>query len=461
MAKPLDFREQRTWSDASGLGMENSAVQGAAGMDLSDFIFVLRTRIWWIVASAILGVVAASLITMSMTPVYTAKATLFVSVKSSQDTAYARGQFALQRVGSYPQLINDPKLINQVINDLDLERSFQNVKANLSASNPADTVLLSVTANAPSAKEAADIANTAAPLLADSIGKLENSDPKTLTVNAVLSVPASQPQFASAPRKSVNLALGLVAGVSLGLLLALGVHKLDPRILRARDAERQLRLRVLGSVVPLSKQGSRTQSASSQIGYRQLVSNLLMANDGRLPRRMLVLNTRTDTMIDGQQLAQTLAALGKHAVIVQGDDLRAPVATENTERDGLAQVLAGTSDLSDALVRINSVPMAYLPAGPKQDSLRQFDVFAGLETLIASLEAEFDVVIFVASLEGQPVDATAVALHSDCVLLTCRERRTTYHQIKRSMQALNAVRVGATGLLIMKKPRFYQRQPKG
>ncbi|WP_159611323.1 Wzz/FepE/Etk N-terminal domain-containing protein [Glutamicibacter sp. JC586] len=427
-------------------------------MDLSDFIFVLKTRLWWIIASTIVGVAAAALITFSMTPVYTAKATLFVSTTSNADTAYARGQFALQRVGSYPQLINEPKLINEVIREVGINRSFQEVKANLTATNPTDTVLLTVTANAPKASEAADIANTAARLLADSIGKLENTDPKALAVKADLSVPAAEPAFASAPRKSVNLALGLVSGLSLGLLLAMVLHKLDPRILRGRDAERQLNLRVLGTVNPLLINERSNHVSSSRLGYRHLVSNLLMANDGRMPRRILVLSTRTDTVIDGQELAQTLAAAGKRAVVVQADESMAPVDTAGAEPIGLTQVLDGSNELNDAVLRIDSVPMAYVPAGPRQESLRKYDVFSRLEAVMSSLEAEFDVAIFVASLDGYPVDATAIALHSDCVMVACRERRTTYHQVRRSLEELNAVRIGATGLLIVKKPHIFQRR---
>lgn len=427
-------------------------------MDLSDFIFVLRTRMWWIVSTTVFGVVVAALITMAMTPVYTAKATLFVSTTSNADTAYARGQFALQRVGSYPQLINDPALINQVIQELGINRSFQEVKENLTATNPSETVLLTVTANAPEASEAADIANTAARLLATSIGKLENSDPKTLAVTAHLSVPAAEPAFTSAPRKSINLALGLISGLSLGLLLAMMLHKLDPRILRGRDAERQLNLRVMGTVEPLRTHEGGTGEPLARLGYRHLVSNLLTTNDGRLPRRILVLNTRTDTVLDGQELAQTLAGAGKRAVVVQADELAAPVATVGSEPIGLTQVLAGQHELHDAILRIDAVPMGYLPAGATQKSLRKYDVFSRLEAVMSALEAEYDVAIFVASLDGRPVDATAIALHSDCVMLSCRERRTTYGQVRRALEELNAVRIGATGLLIVKKPHRIQRR---
>lgn len=460
MAKSLDYRNREALgAETDGrLILAGPAREGTSGMDLREFVYVLRSRAWWVVLVTVLTVAASALITFTMTPVYTAKATLFVTVDSSQDTAYARSQFALQRVASYPQLINDPALVNKVIDTLKLERGFQEIRDSLTATNPADTVLISITATAPTAQEAADIANTAAPLLAEAIGKLENTNPRDLSVKAEQSVPAAPPPFPTAPRKAVNLGLGLVSGLSLGLLLALAVHKLDPRVRRAADAERQLGLRVLGTVEPVDPPGQRARRHGSELGYRQLVSNLLMANDGRMPNRILVVAERHAPGIDARQLAQTLAALGQRAVIVEGDGKAAAQLAERETQPGLGQVLDGTAALDTALVRIDSVPMGYLPAGPEQATLRRYDVFSNLDALVAELEREFDVVIVLTGLDAVPVDATAAALHSDCVLLTCRERHTTHRQIRRTVDELNAVRVGATGLVILKKRRSLSRR---
>lgn len=459
MVKSLAYREPHEL----GLGgSTNGSWSGSDGdrarnMDIRDFILVLRNRLWWIALMTVACVGASVVITMGMTPVYSAKSTLFVTVDSSQDTAYARGQFALQRVGSYPQLINDPKLINEVISTLNLDRTFQEVKSSLTATNPVDTVLISVTAKASSGKEAAAIANTAAPLLAEAISKLENSDPKKLMVKAELSVPASAPQFPIAPRKSVNLGLGLISGLSLGLLLALTINKLDPRILRARDVERQTSIPVLGTVPDLQTGGQRRKHDKGELGYRELISNLLMVNDGRLPHRILLLGDRRESVIDARKLATALAALGKRAVIVEGDEHAPAMVAGDTELPGLGQVLSGKATLAEATQHIDSVPMGYLSAGAKDDSLRNFDVYSRLEPVIGKLEAEYDVVIMTSALGASPIDATVVALHSDCVLVACRERKTTYRQIKRTVQELNAVRVGTTGLLIVEKRKLFRR----
>lgn len=458
MTKSLDFREQQSRGsiEVREPGWGNSVKERGQGMDLRDFLFVLKNRIWWIVAVTIVGVMISAAVTLGMTPVYSAKSTLFVTVQSSEDTAYARGQFALQRVGSYPQLINDPKIINTVISKLDLGRDFQDVKASLTASNPVDTVLITITATASTAKEAADMANTAAPLLAESISKLENTDSDKLLVKTELSVPASPPPFAIAPRKAVNLGLGLVSGLSLGLLVAMLVSKLDPRILRARDAERELGLPVLGTVPSRQDGKQRGKRSKNELGYRQLISNLLMANDGHLPHRILVMGEQARTELDGRQLAQCLAAMGKRAVILEGDAQSAPAIENEAGALGMSKVLGGSVILDDALRQIEAVPMGYIPAGESDLSLRPYDVYSRLEPLIGRLEAEFDVVIMMTALDSVPVDAVAMALHSDCVLITCRERRTTYRRIRRAVEELSAVRVGATGLVILKKPRLFR-----
>ncbi|GAA5227766.1 Wzz/FepE/Etk N-terminal domain-containing protein [Paeniglutamicibacter antarcticus] len=453
MSKGLEYRDPRVlpntdYSTRSAVGGPKSEGVRIRTMDLREYLNLLRDRKIWIIVATILGVATSAWITLNMTPVYRAEATLFITVQSSQDTAYARSQYAMQRVGSYPRLISDPKILDEVIQKLDLDIGFQELTSSLKASNPADTVLVVVSASASTAKEAADIANTAAPLLADQISGLENSEPKKLLVSAELSVPAIEPIDPISPRKTVNLALGFIAGLSWGLILALVVDKIDPRVLRARDAERQTKLRVLGTV---HGKNDKRRNAKRGNGYRQLVSNLLLANDGHLPQRILVLSEK-ETTIDPTELAGTFAAIGKKAVVIEGDKHLEGLDQEAIIGPGLSQVLDGQATLQEAVRDMNHVPMGYLPVGASDTGLRRYDVFRKLEPLIAELEVGYDVVVILTTMETDPVDGAAVAMHCDCVLLTCRERRTTFHHLRRIVDDLSAVRVGATGLVILHKP---------
>ncbi len=463
MTRSLDFTERNVYPgpqdkkiflDAS----ESEGAGGAHGMDLKDYVGILKNRWMWIVVATILGVVASIAVTMSMTPKYTAKATLFVTVQSSQDTAYARSQYAMQRVGSYPQLISDPEILNGVIKELDLDLSMQDLKESLTAANPVDTVLLNVTASASTAELAADIANSAAPLLAEQISSLENTDPEKLLVTPELSVPASEPVSPVAPRKTVNLALGFIAGLSVGIVLALVIDKLDPRVIRAKDAERRMQLPVLGKVFAVRGKSGRGRNRND---YRQLVSNLLMANDGHLPQRILILSDPKAPTVDSVELASTLATIGKKALVVQGDTRMPPLDSTPADAVGLGQVFLRTATLQQAVQENPQIPMGYLPAGTAEEQLRGFDVFRQMEPMMSDLESGYDVVIMLTTMQSAPVDGAAVAIHCDCVLVTCREKKTTFGHLKRVINDLASVRVGATGLIVLRKPRRFVRSSKG
>lgn len=457
--KALVYREDIVHGDfgsvsVKGLTNAYTANSGGSGMDLKDYLRLLRNRFPWIVLMTLVGIAISGGITLGMTPVYSAKATLFVTVQSSQDTAYARSQYAMQRVSSYPQLINDPKVLKEVISKLDLNISYQELKDSLSASNPVDTVLISVTATASTGETAADIANVAAPLLGEQISALENSEPEKLLVTPVLSVPATEPLYPIAPRKSINLALGLIAGLSLGLVVALLVDKLDPRILRVKDVELKTALPVLGVV--RGRNGIR-KKPQMENDYRRLISNLLMANDGHLPRRILVLSDTNTESIDAVELATTLAAIGKKAIIVDGDDTWGNVDSNDSNEPGLIQVLEGSAVIEEAVVIDEQIPMALLPAGNASGQLRQYDVYRGLEPLISELEIGYDVVIILTKMEAKPVDGAAVAMHCDCILLTCTERRTTFGKLRRALDDLAASKVGATGIVVLSKKSWLAR----
>lgn len=450
MAKKLETRSQYTYTQQQQAGhgsyrIDESRLSGKQPMELSDYLRVLRTRWAWIALAIILGLAGSLLATSMMTPKYSAKAVLFIQAQSANDTSYARSQFALQRVGSYPQLINDPLLIEKVRGELDTDMDFEAIKESLSATNPADTVLLAVTGQASEPRVAANLANVSARVLAKNIEALENTNPEELVVTATLSVRATMPADPISPRKTLNAAVGLVFGLSFGLLLAMFIDRVDPRILRAKDTERIIKLPVIGEV--LDSQQHHKGGPRKLNGYRQLLSNILLSNDGHLPRRILVLNSNSGTHFDAEQLGIALASMGKKAIVVYGDAQQQQLVPGS--EPGVSEVLTGMTSLDVAVQQREHIPMGILPAGTTTQMLRKFDASRLLESLICELEASYDVVIVMTTSEAEPVDGAAAALHCDCVLVTAKTKQTTYKKLRQIVDDLSAVRVGATGLVII------------
>ena len=80
-------------------------------MELRDYLKVIRRRWRVIVASLLIVVAAASLLTLRMTPEYTSESRLFVSTSDqSASQTFQGGTFAIQRVSSYADLVKGQEL---------------------------------------------------------------------------------------------------------------------------------------------------------------------------------------------------------------------------------------------------------------------------------------------------------------------------------------------------------------
>jgi uncharacterized protein involved in exopolysaccharide biosynthesis len=86
-------------------------------VDLHDYFRVLRKR-WRILGGvAILSLGVAVLATLAASPVYEARAQLFVSTAGSEDaTSLLQGSsFTQQRVKSYADIVTSPQVLEPVI----------------------------------------------------------------------------------------------------------------------------------------------------------------------------------------------------------------------------------------------------------------------------------------------------------------------------------------------------------
>ena len=193
-------------------------------MELRDYWRLVVRYFPLLIASTLVGIVLAAVVTFTATPEFKATAQIFISTPaSSMDiNALATGSsFSQQRVKSYSQIINGPTTLQPVIDQLKLKTTAQELAGRVSASAPLDTVLINVTVSDPSATEAALIANAVAQQFAVTVDTLEvaqsggGSPVKVSTVQEAVA-----PLFPSSPKKTLNLLLGLILGFGIGFVIA-------------------------------------------------------------------------------------------------------------------------------------------------------------------------------------------------------------------------------------------------
>jgi polysaccharide biosynthesis transport protein len=225
-------------------------------MTVADVVRTIRARWLLFTVCCIVPLAAAVAVARSTAPVYSATAGLFVGptrAATGQDAyqnAFSAAQLAQQETPSYASLVDSPAVLRGVIADLHLATTPYQLSQQVSATAPANSVVIDITARAGSAAEARDIANHTALRFARLAGKLtvavlakSSVGPSAVgrtfvgpAVRLTLVTPAQLPTAPSSSHKTTKLALGLIVGLAVGLTAVIVREKTDRRVRTVGEA---------------------------------------------------------------------------------------------------------------------------------------------------------------------------------------------------------------------------------
>ncbi|WP_370250272.1 polysaccharide biosynthesis tyrosine autokinase [Nocardioides sp.] len=428
-----------------------------------EFLAVVARR-WRIVIGVVLvGILAAAGLTYQATPVYRASTQLFVAIDSSgtaSELSFA-GQFASQRVKSYPDLVDSPLVLQPTIDALGLGVTPQQLADEVSAEVAPNTVLLSVLVDDPSAAQAALIANTVAENLASVVEDLDRTrEDSSSPVRVSVTRPAIPPTSARSPVPALNLTLGLVLGLLIGVALAALREALDTTIKDDGDVTEATGLPTLAHVPTnsdVSAQPLLDATPSNTVwaeSYRKLRTNLSYIDPDN-PARVITVTSALPgdgKSLTAANLASSLGQSGQRTILIEAD-LRRPslVRLLGVSDDvGLSTVVAGRVPLEDAIQSsdyFDAVVSGPIPPNPSE--LLGTQVFSNL---IETLKASYDRVIIDTPPLVAVTDAAIVATVSDAVLLVAQAKRTKRMDLRRAHYGLRAVDANLVGVVLNQVP---------
>jgi capsular exopolysaccharide synthesis family protein len=266
--------------------------------------------------------------------------------------------------------------------------------------------------------------------------------------------PADAPDFPSSPRKSINLTLGLLCGLGIGLVLSFMVEALDTNIKTIYDIEEKLGLPMLG-VVPqvdskLLSPETFVRDATSPVpgawsrlaeAYRALRTTILLSRAGTPPQVILVSSAKPS---EGKTSITTLEAivfaLNGARVLLIDSDLRRPsvhLRFRISNKVGLTSVLTGKTPLQDAITQVAAVPSLHiLPAGPIAPMPAELLGSLQMQRLIEGLRSNYDFIL----IDTPPVltvtDAAVLVSISDGVVLVLRYGQASRNVVARASEIL-------------------------
>lgn len=430
-------------------------------MTFSEYLVVLRAR--WRVWTSLLvvGLLAGSVFSALSTVKYTATATTFVTVSDRGDAdgeLFQSSQFAVQRVKSYASLVESPEVLTPVIDRLELDDSPRELAERTTLTSPPDTVLMELSATDKDPAQARAIADAVALELGSAVEDLETvRAARGPNVKVSLIKPAETPTSASSPRTLLNVALGAVAGLAIGLVVAVLRHRFDRRIKSAESLRHVTGMTPLGvtafnrawSRTPLVALDWRSEAAES---YRTIRTALKFAAIDTEVRHILITSPE---MSEGKtttacNLAISWAQSGASVCLVEADLRRPRVANYLgiEGNPGLSDVLVGEASLDDVLVPWNRGMLTALPAGSLPPDPGALLGSEAMRSLVKDIGQRFDVLIYDSSPLLPVTDAAILGKHVDGLVLAVRCGSTNREQVTRCAEIAENARVALLGTVL-------------
>lgn len=434
-------------------------------MSLREYLRIFRGRWRLLVLATLVGLGVSALVTLNSTPTYASSARMFVSTQGSTDDAQANqgGQFSLQRVKSYADLLTGQEIARRVVDRLDLDETPAALAGQISASSKLDTVILTVTVTDPDPKRAQKLAEAVADVFVAYVAELETPPGKDeATIKATVVDPASKPGAPVSPQPTRNLALGLILGLLLGAGVAVLRETLDTTIKSARQLEELVPAPLLGAIsydtaavdTPLIT--SIDTYAPRAEAFRVLRTNLQFIDPDAHHKVFVITSSlpgegKTTTAAN---LALALAEGGEKVVLVEGD-LRRPKVAEYLRLEsavGLTTVLIGKLSVDDAIQSTANEDLAVLTSGSTPPNPAELLKSAAMGNLIASLRETYDIVLIDAPPLLPVTDGALLAAQADGALLVVRHGRTTTDQVSLAVDRLEAVGAAPVGVILNMTP---------
>ncbi|MBM9838420.1 polysaccharide biosynthesis tyrosine autokinase [Rhodococcus hoagii] len=433
-------------------------------MEIQDYVRIVAAR-WRIIAvTTVVAILVALVASLISTPIYAAKARLFVSTSGSSVMEAMQGnQFSQQRVSSYAKLATGQEVAAGAIAALGVDLSPSQLASRVRATPVVNTVLFDLEVSDADPVRAQQLTNAVATSLTAKIEALEsNSTGQSSVAKATVVEPAKVPSTPVSPKTKRNLGLGCIIGLLAGVILAVVRDRLDNTV-KSRETLDELAGVGMTGAIPFDKEREQKAAIAFQDGYsssaeafRELRTNLQFLEVDNPPRIIEITSSlpgegKTTTAIN---LSLALAEAGYSVCLVDAD-LRRPRVAKYLDligSVGMSTVLSAQADLDDALQTSAFANVSVLAAGSLPPNPSELLGSTHAEKLFDELRAKFDFVIIDASPLLPVTDAAVLAVKVDGCLVVVRHGKTKREQVSRAIGNLRSVGATVLGTILTMTP---------
>ena len=228
--------------------LKKPKVQQNDQIDLIEIFSLLFRKAWIVVLCLIVGgTLAFGWTKLRVTPMYTASSTIYVLTKTTTVTSIADLQLGSQLTNDFVILAKSRPVIETVIEDLDLDYTYEAVSRMISITNEENTRIVKFSVSHADPEMAKNIANSVAEATAERIAHIMNTDKPKIVEEAV------EPTVPSSPNVLRNIEIGALLGAGLAIAVIMLLYLLNDTLQTEADVLKYLDLNVL-AVIPAEKE---------------------------------------------------------------------------------------------------------------------------------------------------------------------------------------------------------------
>lgn len=449
---------------------------------LRSAVGAVRNRWIILLVCALFGGFLGAVLTSMQSPSYESSAVIYQTPHFGDTDGTSR-----QRTEAYTKLLSSDFLIETALANTGLEMSNSDVREMTTASANVGSAILTVTVRAEDADTSAKLANALAQALPGAVAVLDGSTPaqpapdqsETLVPDPVrLSVisPAVTDDAEGGPQYMRNTALGVIAGLLVGLLYAYLRNQMSRKVQDVAALGKFLSGPVLAGipadtaletgVVDFSRESPAAEA------FRRLRTVIADHEPGRGECRTIIVSSAVTG--DGKtavalNLAIALAESGNEVVFVDaaGTDeanVRSGRHGSDNEKNaspaGLIDYLLNGDDIDRYITASWHPKLSFIAAGRTASGKSELLGSTRMRNGLADLAARANYVIVDTAPMTDRSDALVLGRWADGVLLVARSDHTRYAELGAVIERLSLAELRVWGVVLNDSPRPLARSAR-
>ncbi len=212
-------------------------------INLSEVYSYFKSKILWIILAIVVIVILGNIYTIiTRTPMYQSNTTIVLVGESKKEYNQSDSLLNQNLIGTYSQIIKSRKVLSQVIENLDLKITTEELSNSITTSSVEETEIIQITVENAKAKDAQKITDEVAKVFAKEIKDIYNLENVTIIDKAELS---KSPYNVNYVKDNI---IYLVIGIVLSFGVVFVMYYFDTSIKSSEVVEEKLGLTVIGIV---------------------------------------------------------------------------------------------------------------------------------------------------------------------------------------------------------------------